>query len=75
MEKFGIGQPVRRREDHRLLTGAGCFVDDLRVADLAHGYVLRSPHAHAELLGVDLALAAAAPGVLAVYVAADLEAE
>ena len=42
-----IGMPVRREEDFRLLRGKGRYVDDVREANEAHGYVLRSPHAHA----------------------------
>jgi aerobic carbon-monoxide dehydrogenase large subunit len=63
---------VRRREDPRLITGAGEFVDDLRVADCLHAAFLRSPHAHARILAVDGAAARRAPGVVGVYTAADL---
>ena len=43
-----IGRPLKRREDHRLLTGAGCYVDDLRPPGCLHVALLRSPHAHAQ---------------------------
>ncbi len=66
MERYGIGQPVRRIEDRRLVVGRGRFVDDESVENVAHLVVVRSPHAHARIVGIDTAAAAAAPGVLAV---------
>lgn len=69
-----IGQPVRRLEDDALLTGAGRFIDDLVLPGAAHVAFVRSPHVHARLGEIDTAAARAAPGVLAVYVAADLAA-
>lgn len=69
-----IGQPVRRLEDQALLTGAGRFIDDLDLPGAAHAAFVRSPHVHARLLSIDLSAALAAPGVLAVYTAADLHA-
>ena len=71
MEKFGIGQAVSRFEDPRLLRGGGRYVDDMALPDMAYGYVLRSPHAHARLRSIDVADARAAPGVLAVLTGAD----
>lgn len=73
MVQFGLSQPVRRREDVRLLTGRGRFVDDLVAPDLVHAQVLRSPYAHAEILSIDTAAARATPGVLAVYTGSDVE--
>lgn len=67
-----IGASPRRLEDRRLVTGGGRFVDDLRPAGMAHLGVVRSPHAHARLRGVDGTAARAMPGVLAVWAAADL---
>ena len=67
----GIGQPVRRKEDWRLLTGRGCYVDDLAPANLAHAVIVRSPHAHARLISLDTSVAHAAPGILAVLTGAD----
>ena len=58
-----IGQPLRRREDLRLTTGKGRYVDDIKVPGAMHMAVLRSPHAHAIISRVDLAAASAAPGV------------
>ena len=66
-----IGMPVRREEDFRLLRGKGRYVDDVRVANEAHGYVLRSPHAHARITGLDAGRARAASGVLSVLTGAD----
>lgn len=63
MIKFGIGQPVPRSEDPRFLTRAGRFVDDIALPRQAHGYVLRSPHAHAQLRRIDTAPARAALAV------------
>ena len=64
--KFGIGQAVTRREDDRLLTGTGQFVDDLDLPGAAHAVFVRSVDAHGRLLGVDTNAARAVPGVLAV---------
>ena len=75
IEQFGIGQPVKRREDQRFLTGAGHFTDDIDLPGQAWGYVLRSPHAHAKIVSIDTAAANGSPGVLAVYTIADLDAE
>jgi carbon-monoxide dehydrogenase large subunit len=69
-----IGQPVLRIEDAALLKGAGRFIDDLRLPGAAHACFLRSPHVHAEIVSIDTSAAAAAPGVLGVYTAADLKA-
>ena len=75
VEKFGIGQPVRRKEDVRLLTGRGTYTDDIDRPGQAHAFVLRSPHAHARILSIDTAAARAAPGVLAVLTGRDAEAD
>ena len=74
MTKFGIGQGVPRWEDPRLLRGGGRYSDDLNRPGQAYGYVLRSPHAHAEIRSIDTAAARAVPGVLAVYTHDDVEA-
>ncbi len=66
MDKFGIGQPVRRKEDKRLLTGGGTYTDDINLPGQAHAAILRSPHAHARILSIDTSAAAAMPGVVAV---------
>jgi carbon-monoxide dehydrogenase large subunit len=67
-----IGAPIPRREDARLLTGRGTFVDDLEIPGVVHAAMVRSPHAHARVRRVDAAAARALPGVLAVVTAADV---
>ena len=71
----GIGQPVRRKEDFRLLTGRGRYGDDLVLPGLAHAVFARSPHAHARIAAVGTAAALANPGVLAVLTGADYRAD
>ena len=68
-----IGQSVRRFEDHRLLTGQGSFVDDMKLPGLLHAVVLRSPHAHAGIRSIDVRTASRLPGVVAVITAADIQ--
>jgi aerobic carbon-monoxide dehydrogenase large subunit len=75
MGEFGIGQPLSRFEDKRLLRGAGRFIDDVTLPRQAYAYILRSPHAHARIGKLDLAAAKAAPGVLGVFTEADLAAD
>jgi carbon-monoxide dehydrogenase large subunit len=72
MGDFGIGAAVRRKEDLRFLTGKGTYTDDINRPGQLHAYVLRSPHAHAEITRIDTSGAKAAPGVAAVYTSADL---
>src|SRR5204862_3722745 len=74
MGEFAIGQSVSRFEDPRLLRGQGCYVGDIMLPGMTFGYVLRSPHAHAKILSINVAAAKAAPGVLAVLTGADWEA-
>ncbi|MCC7367552.1 MAG: xanthine dehydrogenase family protein molybdopterin-binding subunit [Chloroflexi bacterium] len=66
-----LGQPVRRREDARLLTGTATYVDDLQLPGMLYLHVVRSPYAHARILSIDPAAALAQPDVVAVYTAAD----
>jgi carbon-monoxide dehydrogenase large subunit len=75
MNPFGIGQPVRRKEDLRLVTGRGEFSDDLDLPDQAYAVVLRSPHAHAHIRGIDNTTALQTPGVLAVLTGHDYVAD
>ena len=63
---------VRRREDPRLITGAGAFIDDLKVPGCLHAAFLRSPHAHARIRAIDVAAARRAAGVVGVFTLADL---
>ncbi len=74
MGQFGIGQGIKRVEDQRLLTGHGRYTDDVQPAGQAQLHVVRSPHAHAEITGIDVEAARSAPGVLAVYTSTDLDA-
>ena len=75
VEKFAIGQAVRRVEDARLLHGLGRYSDDLDVPRQAYGVLVRSPHAHARIVRIDARAASSAPGVLAVLTGADLAAD
>ena len=70
-----IGEPVRRFEDARLLTGAGSFADDFSLPGQVHAGFVRSPHAFAEIASIDPTQAMRMPGTLAVVTAADLEAD
>jgi carbon-monoxide dehydrogenase large subunit len=67
-----VGLSIRRREDRRFLTGRGRYVDDLRLPDVLHAAIVRSPHAHARIVGIDTRPALAMPGVVAVLTGADL---
>ena len=69
------GQPVPRREDHRFLTGTGRYVVDIAVNDEAVAVFLRSPHAHADIAGIDASEATAMPGVLGIFTGADTAAD
>ncbi|MBV9735348.1 MAG: xanthine dehydrogenase family protein molybdopterin-binding subunit, partial [Acidisphaera sp.] len=75
MTKFGLAQPVRRVEDPRLLKGGGRYTDDFHPAGTLHAAVLRSPHAAAKILSIDIEAAKAVPGVVAIYTHADLGAD
>ncbi|MEK9965423.1 MAG: xanthine dehydrogenase family protein molybdopterin-binding subunit [Rhodospirillaceae bacterium] len=70
----GIAQPVRRREDVRLLTGRGRFADDVNQDGQAHAAFVRSPVAHGVIREIDVAAASAASGVIGVFVGDDLTA-
>ena len=61
MGAFGISQPVRRTEDPIFLTGQGRYVDDIKLDDTLHAFVLRSPHAHANINSIDTSRAATTP--------------
>ncbi len=74
-KSFGIGQPVRRVEDVRFLTGRGRFVDDIELPHQAHAVVVLSPHAHARIKRIDAAAARAAPGVVCVLTGDDVKAD
>jgi carbon-monoxide dehydrogenase large subunit len=67
-----IGAPVRRREDPELITGTGSYVDDLPSTGVLHMYVVRSPHGHARIQGIETARVREADGVVAVLTGADI---
>ena len=72
MKQFGIGQPVRRVEDRRFITGHGNYVDDIQLPRQTYAFMLRSPHAHARIVAIDSAAALGVPGVLTVFTGEDL---
>ena len=72
--KFGVGQPVPRKEDPTLLRGQGRYTDDINLPGQAYAVMVRSRIAHGILKGIDTKAAAAMPGVLAILTHADLEA-
>jgi aerobic carbon-monoxide dehydrogenase large subunit len=72
MGQFGIGQPVTRFEDRRLLRGEGRYQGDVNVPGQTYAVIVRSMHAHARLRGIDVKAALAVPGVLAVFTGEDL---
>ena len=70
-----IGQPVRRKEDFRFITGSGHYTDDFAKPGQSHAVFVRSPHAHARIVSIDPAPALAVPGVIAVLTGEDLTAD
>jgi len=70
-----IGDAVRRKEDARLVTGRGCYSDDINLPNQAYAAVLRTPHAHALIRAIDIEAARAMPGVLAVLTGNDVHAD
>ncbi len=72
MPSTGIGASVVRREDFRLLTGAGRYTDDLRIEGQTYAAFVRSPHAHADIVAIDIKPALAHSGVLGVFTGRDL---
>lgn len=75
MGQFAFGQPVTRTEDPKLLTGRGNYVSDVNLHRQAHGFVLRSPHAHAKILSINTSDAEAAPGVITILTGQDIIAD
>ena len=72
MQKYGVGQPVRRKEDDTLVRGKGKYTDDFSLPGQAFAWMVRSSHAHGMIKGIDASAAKAMPGVLGVWTAADL---
>ena len=75
MARYSISQPVNQVEAPRLLTGKGRFTDDIQIPRLAHAVFLRSPHAHADIKGIDTQAARAMTGVIAVLTGEDYAAD
>jgi carbon-monoxide dehydrogenase large subunit len=67
-----LGAPIKRVEDPRFITGKGRYLDDIDLTGMTHVAILRSPYAHANIRAVDISKAKAMPGVLAVFVGADI---
>jgi carbon-monoxide dehydrogenase large subunit len=75
MNRFGIGQPVRRVEDQRFLTGRSRYVDDIQLPHMLHGAVVMSPHAHARIRSINTQAARETPGVVLVLTGEDFKRE
>jgi carbon-monoxide dehydrogenase large subunit len=71
--KFGVGQPVTRKEDPTLLRGQGRYTDDINLPGQAYAVMVRSRNAHGLLKGIDMSEAKDMPGVLMILTAADLD--
>ena len=71
----GLGQPVRRKEDFRFITGNGHYTDDINRPRQTHAYFLRSPHAHAKIKSIDTSAAMSAPGIVAIFTGKDVAAD
>lgn len=74
LQKYGVGQPVRRKEDDTLVRGKGKYTDDFSLPGQAYCWMVRSSHAHGIIKGIDTAAAKAMPGVLGIWTGADLTA-
>ena len=72
LQKFGVGQPVRRKEDDTLVRGKGKYTDDFSLPGQVYAWIVRSSHAHGIIRGIDTEAAKAMPGVLGVWTGADL---
>jgi carbon-monoxide dehydrogenase large subunit len=72
LQKYGVGQPVRRKEDDTLVRGKGKYTDDFNLAGQCYAWIVRSSHAHGIIHGIDTSAAKAMPGVLGVWTGTDL---
>jgi carbon-monoxide dehydrogenase large subunit len=72
LQKYGVGQPVRRKEDDTLVRGKGKYTDDFTLPNQAYAWMVRSSHAHGIIKGVETSAAKAMPGVLGVWTGTDL---
>ncbi len=74
LQKYGVGQPVRRKEDDTLVRGKGKYTDDFNLPGQVYAWIVRSSHAHGIIRGIDTSAAKAMPGVLGVWTGTDLAA-
>jgi carbon-monoxide dehydrogenase large subunit len=74
LQKYGVGQPVRRKEDDTLVRGKGKYTDDFDLPGQAYAWIVRSSHAHGIIRGIDTSAAKAMPGVLGVWTGTDIAA-
>jgi aerobic carbon-monoxide dehydrogenase large subunit len=74
LQKYGVGQPVRRKEDDTLVRGKGKYTDDFNLPGQAYAWIVRSSHAHGVIRGIDISAAKTMPGVLGVWTGADMAA-
>src|SRR5450755_135670 len=74
LQKFGVGQPVRRKEDDTLVRGKGKYTDDFDLPGQAYAWIVRSSHAHGIIRGIDISAAKTMPGVLGVWTGTDIAA-
>ena len=72
MSETGIGARVRRKEDHRFITGKGNYTDDINLPKQTWGYFVRSPHAHASIKSISTAKAKKMPGVVGIFTGDDI---
>ncbi|MGK2739641.1 xanthine dehydrogenase family protein molybdopterin-binding subunit [Tepidicaulis sp. LMO-SS28] len=75
MSEWGIGKPVRRREDDRFIQGRGQYTDDINRPNQTHAIFLRSPHAHARIKNIDVSAALETEGVVSILTGKDVEAD
>ncbi|MBR1190669.1 xanthine dehydrogenase family protein molybdopterin-binding subunit [Bradyrhizobium sp. AUGA SZCCT0160] len=72
VQKYGVGQPMRRKEDDTLVRGKGKYTDDFSLPGQAYAWIVRSSHAHGIIRGIDIKAARTMPGVLGVWTGQDL---
>src|ERR1700730_16908919 len=72
LQKYGVGQPIRRKEDDTLVRGKGKYTDDFNLPGQTYAWIVRSSHAHGIIRGIDASAAKAMPGVLGVWTGADM---
>src|SRR5882724_6251367 len=70
LQKYGVGQPVRRKEDDTLVRGKGKYTDDFNLPGQLYAFMVRSSHAHGLIRSIDTAAAKSMPGVLGVWTGA-----